>query len=65
MKRKQTKKQVEAYSKLEKDFLKNLGYSTYLELLNSGDIEKISGFLDVDKEEKKIYERSEIFFLDI
>jgi hypothetical protein len=59
------KPQVSNYSKKEQEFLKALGFSTYLELLNSGDIEKISGFLDVDKEEKKIYERSEIFFLDL
>jgi hypothetical protein len=58
------KTQVSNYSKKEEELLKALGFSTFLELVNSGNVHKISEFLDI-KEDVKPEGNSDEFFLDL
>lgn len=62
MKKKNSKKQVQVYSEVETIFLKNLGYSKFLDLVNSGDIENISKFLNLPKENNEGKKVEEFFF---
>jgi hypothetical protein len=57
------KPQVSNYSKKEQEFLKALGFSTFLELVNSGDIENIYSFLNIKEDVKQ--DNSDDFFLDL
>jgi len=58
------KTQVSNYSKKEQEFLKALGFSTFLQLVNSGNIDKISEFLDI-KEDVMPEGNSDDFFLHL